>query len=113
MKISFKHDSIQRKNSDVCVVTEHPIGDDMIDFAIVTVTGKYPNTKQATNLVCKEIVYIQEGSGKVTVNGKEHALSTGDVVLIEAGEKFIWEGQMRLFISCTPAFTIDQHQLVD
>jgi ferredoxin-fold anticodon binding domain-containing protein len=35
MKLSFRHQAIQRKNSDVCVVTEHPIDDEIIDFAVL------------------------------------------------------------------------------
>lgn len=47
-------------------------------------------------------------------DGKEYSISAGDVVLIEPGEKFYWEGKdLNLFISCTPAFTIEQHQIVD
>jgi len=39
------------------------------------------------------------------VEGKEH--------LLDAGEKYYWEGDLHLFISCSPAFTKEQHQLVD
>lgn len=92
MKISFGYQAIQKKNSDVCMVTEHPIDDEMIDFAIVKVTGRYPDARYATNKKCKEIVYIHEGTGKVSVEGKEYSINAGDVVLIEAGEKFYWEG---------------------
>ena len=114
MKISFRHQAIQRKNSDVCVVTEHPIDDEIIDFAVVKVTGRYPDARYATNKKCKEIVYVHDGTGKVSVDGKEYSISAGDVVLIEPGEKFYWEGKdLNLFISCTPAFTLEQHQIVD
>jgi mannose-6-phosphate isomerase-like protein (cupin superfamily) len=85
----------------------------MIDFAIVKITGRYPNIKHAMNKKCKEIVYINDGNGKVVVEGKEYLIGAGDLVLIEAGEKFYWEGEMQLYISCRPAFTKDQHQLVD
>ncbi len=87
--------------------------DQELDFAIVTLSGRYPEGRYAINTKCKEIVYIQEGAGKVDVNGEQHSLTAGDLVLIEAGEKFYWEGHMTLFISCHPAFTIDQHQLTD
>ncbi len=113
MKISFKHQTVQRKNSDDCVVTEHSIDDEMIDFVIVNVTGRYPDHGYAINQKCKEIVYLHEGSGRVVVNEKEHLINSGDLILIEAGEKFFWEGNMNLFISCTPAFTIEQHQIIN
>lgn len=113
MKISFKHQSLQKKSSDACVITEYPLEDEMINVAIAEVTGRYPTTGSALNQICKEVAYIAEGSGKVVVNGKEHNLKIGDLVLIEAGEKFHWEGNMRVFISCTPAWTKEQNMHVE
>lgn len=113
MKIISKQQAFERKNSDLCVVTEYPILDEAIDFAIVNIKGKYPHEKNAVNQNCKEIVYVQQGNGEVIINGKQHLIDAGDVVLIEPGEKFIWKGNMTLHISCRPAFTVDQHQLVD
>jgi mannose-6-phosphate isomerase-like protein (cupin superfamily) len=113
MKIATKHERIERKNSDVCSVTEYPMIDEAVDFAIVKVTGRYPENKQAVNQKCKEIVYIHAGTGKAVVDGKEYALEAGDLVLIEAGEKFYWQGTLELFISCRPSFSVDQHQIVD
>jgi len=113
MKILSKHQSTIHKNSDLCVVMEYGMDDPDIDFAVAKISGRYPAKRYVTNIQCKEIVYIQEGSGKVEVNGKEYTLTAGDLVLIEAGEKFYWEGHMTLFISCHPAFTIEQHQMTD
>ncbi|MES2217617.1 MAG: cupin domain-containing protein [Pseudomonadota bacterium] len=113
MQISFKNQSIERKNSEVCIVTEPRISDETIDFVTVKITGRYPNAKYVTNQKCKEIVYISEGRGKVVVDGKEYALNAGDVVLIEPGEKFYWEGNMGLSISCRPAWTKEQHVVID
>lgn len=65
------------------------------------------------NQICKEAAYIHEGSGKVVVNDEEHVVKAGDLVLIEPGEKFHWEGDMSIFISCTPAWTKEQSILVE
>ncbi|ASQ46063.1 cupin domain-containing protein [Legionella clemsonensis] len=113
MKIALKNQTIQRKNSEHCLVTEYPVNDKNIDFALVKINGRYPDTRRATNLTCQEIVYIKSGSGKVVVEDHEHRLNPGDVVLIEAGEKYFWEGEMELLISCRPAFQIEQHHYVD
>lgn len=113
MQIVLKKQAIQRKNSDVCVVTEYKINDETLDFAIVKVIGRYPDKQRVVNTKCKEIVYVNSGNGKVVVNGKEYSLNAGDLVLIEAGEKFFWEGSLELFISCRPAFTVEQHQIVE
>lgn len=112
MKITHVNQAIERKNSNICVVTEYPHMDNDLDFAIVNVSGRYPDIKQAMNLKCKEMVFIQSGKGAVTVNHIEYALNAGDVVMIEAGELFFWEGTMTLYIACTPAFNIEQHVIV-
>jgi mannose-6-phosphate isomerase-like protein (cupin superfamily) len=114
MKISYKNQSVERKNSEECVVTEYPTTDSELNFALVTLSGRYPpNDKRAVNIKSKEIVYIQNGTGKVVVDNIEYLLNVGDVVLIDAGEPFYWEGDMTLCISCTPAFDVEQHQIVD
>jgi mannose-6-phosphate isomerase-like protein (cupin superfamily) len=113
MKITHKENAIERKNSDYCLVTEYPKWDEALDFAIVRLNGRYPEEQRVTNTMCKEIVYVQEGQGAVEVEGKRYSLKAGDVVLIEVGEKFFWEGEMTLFISCRPAFYIEQHQAVE
>lgn len=112
MKITTAKQSIERKNNDVCIVTEYPSIDKDLDFAIVKISGRYPETKQAMNQRCKGIVYVHSGTGQVTVNQMSFTLNPGDVVLIEAGESFFWEGNMTLHISCSPAFHIEQHVLV-
>lgn len=113
MKIISQQESFKRNNSDICIVTEYPTIDESMDFAIVNINGQYPVEKRAVNKNCKEIVYVAKGSGEVIVDGKNYKLNMGDVVLIEAGEKFVWRGAMTLHISCRPAFTKEQHQIVD
>ncbi|HLB55875.1 MAG TPA: cupin domain-containing protein [Coxiellaceae bacterium] len=104
-----KNQAIERKNSDRCVVSEFPIHDHDINFAIAKISACYPDTGLATNTKCKEIVFVHEGSGKIVVDGKEYLLNAGDVILIDKNEKFYWDGKMTLHISCTPAFTPEQH----
>lgn len=66
------------------------MGDPDIDFAIVTIAGRHPETGRAMNMRGKEIVHIHESHGHVEVEGQRHSLKAGDVVLIEAGESFCW-----------------------
>lgn len=112
MQKSTKDQITIHNNSDKCSVQEFPLADSAINFAIINITGRYPEVDRATNLKCKEMAYVQKGSGKVVVEGKEYTLNTGDLILIDAGEKFYWEGNLELHIACTPAFTPDQHQHV-
>jgi mannose-6-phosphate isomerase-like protein (cupin superfamily) len=113
MKVSYGQHAEKRKNSDLCLVTQHKLDDRKeIDFAIVEIQGRYPEQGRVVNQKCKEVVYVQEGSGMVVVEGKELSLKAGDAILIEAGEKYFWDGMMSLFISCTPSWFLEQHQMV-
>lgn len=113
MKIIYKKQIISRNNNNFCQVTEFPLTDNEINFAIVKLSGRYPDNNRAINIKCKEMVYIHWGNGKLVINDQEYLLNSGDLVIIEAGEKFYWEGDMELHISCSPAFTMEQHQLTD
>lgn len=53
-----------------------------------------------------------KGNGRVVVEEKEVRLHQGDLVLIEPGEKYFWEGKMELFMPCTPAWHPEQHKEV-
>ena len=108
-----KNDTIHRKNSDNCCITEFPTKDSKINFAISKTSARYPETGCAMNVECDEIVYIQEGKGKIVIDGKECLLNTGDVILVNDKEKFYWDGTMTLHIACTPAFFPEQHIYID
>jgi mannose-6-phosphate isomerase-like protein (cupin superfamily) len=113
VKVSLKHKTVEHKNGPTCTVIEHALHDDMADIAIAEISGRYPEKKRVVNKECNELAYVFEGKGKVVVNDKEQKLSAGDAIIIEAGEKYYWEGNMKLFLSCRPAWNVAQHRLVD
>lgn len=113
MKISYKHQAITKTNGAACTVIEHPLNDERLDLAIANIYGRYPEERRVINQQCAELAYVFAGNGKVVVNNQEHHLSAGDVVIIDAGEKYYWEGHMQLFLSCRPAWNKEQHQIVD
>lgn len=113
MRISLKRHAIEKINGAACSVIEYPINDALLDIAIVKISGRYPDKQRAVNQECTEIAYIFEGQGKIVINNQVCYLNTGDVVLIEAGEKYYWEGNMRFFLSCRPAWKKDQYKIVD
>jgi len=59
---------------------------------VIELTGRYPEEGLAQNLISKEMAYVVDGGGKVIVEGVEYPVNEGDIVLIEPGEKFYWEG---------------------
>ena len=113
MKIIYKNQTKTFKNSDVCTAIEYPLGDDDINGAIIKLSGRYPDKGRVVNLKCKELAYIIEGSGRAVVEEKEVKLNKGDLVLIEPGEKYFWEGNLIMFVPCTPAWYPEQHKEVE
>lgn len=113
MKIVHKNETKEFKNSDQCTAIEYPMQDKDINAAIGKITGRYPDKNRVVNTKCKELAYVTSGSGKVVVEGKEYLLNEGDVVLIEPGERYYWEGNLDVFMPCTPAWYPEQHQEVE
>lgn len=113
MKLIKKSQTKKFKNSSVCIATEYPMGDKDINGALIELKGRYPDKGRVVNLKCKEMAYIIKGSGKLVVEGKEIKLRTGDLVLINPGEKYFWEGKMIMFVPCTPAWYLGQYKEVN
>lgn len=113
MQKCSQNETIEHKNSKHCVVSEFPMADHDINFAIVNLSARYPDVGLAKNTICKELVYVEEGSGKIVVEGVEYPLEKGDTILIQNNEKYYWEGDLKLHISCTPAFMPEQHVYLD
>ncbi len=112
MKIVRKHQAILHKNTETCYVYEYPTNDLDINGAVAHINGRYPEYGFAVNEKCKEMAYVISGSGNVVINNQETELSTGDVLVISAGEAFYWYGELVLFLPCTPAWYPEQHKIV-
>lgn len=113
MKIVHKNETKEFKNSDQCGGVEYSLDDKDINAAIGKITGRYPDKNRVVNTKCKELAYIISGSGKVVVEGKEYFFNAGDVLLIEPGERYYWEGNFDVFMPCTPAWYPKQHKQVE
>lgn len=113
MKIIHKNQTEKFKTSDVCTAIEYPLGDKDINGAVIELSGRYPDKGRVVNLKCREMAYIIKGSGKIVVEGKEIGLNEGDLVLVEPEEKYFWEGNLTMFVPCTPAWYPEQHKEVE
>ena len=76
------------------------------------IIGRFPDKGRITNEVCKKLVYVLERGGKLVVEGEESKLIAMDVVLFEPGDKYYWEGNMKIFTTCHPAWYAEQHRIV-
>lgn len=112
MKVCHHNQTRFIENGEHCQVTEHQHHDARINFSVIEINGRYPQSDRVTNLGCQELAYILEGNGTIIINGETVTLNTGDSILIDAGEKYYWQGHMKMAVSCTPAWTPEQHQKV-
>lgn len=92
---------------------EYHIEDKDINYCIAKICGRFPTEKWAVNRKCKEMAHILNGEGILVVEGKRFAVKKDDVVLIDINEKYYWEGNLKLGISCSPAWYPEQHEVVD
>lgn len=113
MKSVSKNQTKTVRNGVACTVTEYALGHELMDMALATISGRYPETKRVANQQCDELAHVLEGDGNIVVEGKIYPLSAGDTIIIEAGEKYYWEGQMKLVLSCRPAWHLAQHVSVE
>lgn len=104
---------IRFQNSVNCTVIEYPFENETdINSAVVELNGRYPDNGLSLNEVCKEIVYVIEGSGTVSAGDAIANLHSGDMVRIESHEPYYFEGAMKLLISSSPAWYPDQYKNV-
>jgi mannose-6-phosphate isomerase-like protein (cupin superfamily) len=103
----------RRQNSNECLVTEYEFKDERdIDGAIIDLEGRYPAKGLAMNEVCKELVYVVEGEAMLTCNDQVTTLEKGDMALIKPGDRYFFEGHLKLLISSSPAWYLEQHKNV-
>lgn len=115
MKLVKRDEVNEYKNSDKCLALEYPLGDKDLNIAVIKLTGRYPEQGMVVNDVCKEVVYVEEGDCRLVFSDKEVEeveLKAGDIVLLEPGEKYYWEGNATLVVPCTPAWYPEQHREV-
>ncbi|HUW22286.1 MAG TPA: cupin domain-containing protein [Candidatus Bathyarchaeia archaeon] len=113
MKLVRKTQTKRHKNSQVCLAIEYPLGDKKINGAVIKLKGRYPDHGRVVNLRCKELAFIIRGNGNVVVEGQKLELNPGDLVLIEPGEKYYWQGNLTMFVPSAPAWYPEQHRETD
>jgi mannose-6-phosphate isomerase-like protein (cupin superfamily) len=111
--IMKKKDRIRHKNSETCIAYEYPLGDEDINIAYIEIGGRYPESGCAVNEKVKEMVFVVNGNGSITIEKEKHAMEEGGVVLIHPKQKYFFNGKLKLVMPCTPAWFPEQHKMVD
>ena len=113
MKVIKNDDSLKGENSEKCKTSEYSFGDKDIDLGLATITGRYPDEGYCVNLISKELIYVMEGSGTLNFENEKVDFSKGDAILIEPNEKYYWDCDYCVVsMTCTPAWSAEQHKLV-
>ncbi len=115
MKIVRYSETEKIKNSDTSNLIEYStkLLDKDIDCGVNVINGRYPEKGYAVNEECKELVYILEGTG--TINKKDEMIkfAKDDVILIDKGEYYYWDGNCKIILICTPAWSKAQCKVVE
>ncbi|MES2994936.1 MAG: cupin domain-containing protein [Patescibacteria group bacterium] len=98
------------KSGTVMTACEYGLGDETINTAKIEVHGRYPETGWAMNEESKQLCYILEGAGSLFVEGEEYTIAPEDTFLIQPGERFYWEANIGMLVTCTPAWTPEQYK---
>ena len=100
-------------NSPVCTAYEYPFEDKDINIAFIEINGRYPDKGRIVNKVCKELVFIVKGKGKIEIDDKNILLEEGDSVFIQSNQKYFFEGNISIIASCHPTWYPEQHKECD
>jgi len=103
----------KHENAPTCTVYEHKHGDKDIDIAEVEIRGRYPESGHSINEECKELFLVSRGSGKIEIDGHPFELAEGDSLLIQPKQKYFFEGNLDLIITCRPAWTPEQYRVIE
>ncbi len=104
--------NIHTINTPSTVISEYLMDEPDISGAVAEVNGRYPEQGLASNEISKELVYIINGRGKIITRDEEKEFNQGDVVFIDRGELFAWEGNFTMFMTTTPTFDSKQHKII-
>ena len=114
MKIVKYEDSQKFSNSANCIVYEYSLNDKDINCATAIINGRYPDKGYCYNEECKELIYVVKGYGSLNKkDGDKIEFKEKDVILIDKGEIYYWEGNCNIVMPCTPAWYQEQHKLID
>jgi mannose-6-phosphate isomerase-like protein (cupin superfamily) len=61
-----------------------------------------------TENICEYAYYVLDGSGIFEINGVEHPVQAGCLVVIPPKTTFTYRGKLRMLLINTPVFTSDQ-----
>ncbi|MDE1860960.1 MAG: cupin domain-containing protein [Candidatus Micrarchaeota archaeon] len=113
MKLVRSSERRTKRNPGRCIVHEYDLEDADIDGAVAEIAGREPAEGFEANKKCKELCYVAKGRGRLVLEKESVSLRKGDMVLIQPMEKYYWDGNMTLVVSCSPKWRLDDHIFVE
>ncbi len=104
-----KSERKRHENSPTCIAYEYSLGDKDINVAFIEINGRYPDKGRVVNKICKEIVFVVGGEGKMEIDKKTFPISEGDSVLVKPNQKYFFQGKLEIITCCNPAWYAEQH----
>jgi len=106
-----KKDVVMTQENTVSRFLEYTFSFKNASLGVSEIHGRYPNIGYDVDEEVEASWYIESGTGKIWIAGETCVVEPGDMVHIEAGEKFWIEGDnLRLIVCSSPVWTPQQHK---
>ncbi len=114
MKIVKEENAEKFNYADTSSVLEYGIAlnEKNMDFCTNKISGRYPMEGYCSNLEVEELCYILEGEGTIYKKDSEPIdFKKGDIIFINKKDIYYWNGNFKLAIVCSPAWSKEQCKL--
>lgn len=102
-----------KDNGSGSEIVELGLINEAADVAEALITGRYPEKGFSLNRASDMLVYVLSGSGAVVYQKSGFELHTNQVVSIDKGTPYYFEGNaLRILMICSPAWTAEQYEQV-
>lgn len=98
--------------SDTTTIWEYLMDEPSLSGAVAEINGRYPEKGFAANKISKELAFVISGRGTIITPKIKHTLEVGDVIFLDKGEQFAWEGTFSIFMVTSPKFNSHQHKII-
>lgn len=113
MKVINKKNTIALDPVPSTNIIEYPSSDKYLSGAVAKINGRYPESGYVLNQKSKEIAYVIEGYGQIVTPDKTWSFSEGDELIVDANEKYYWQGKFTIYMVNSPAFNPKQHIIIN
>ena len=116
MKIVKKENADLSKYAETSTVLDYSfqLNEKIMDFCINTISGRYPEKGYCSNTECDEMGYVIEGNGEIFQKDLDSiSFKAGDLIFVKKGDIYYWNGNFKIILICTPAWSKEQCMLYE